>query len=89
MTELRNKTIENVINAVHASKIEVIIRDSVETLKKNNTHHFIIIRFLTKMEMKLREIMVAPALNNKVENIYEALKCINNHEINISKFDPK
>jgi|GEM_PF-4217006 len=89
MTDLRNQTINNIINALDLALIDTIINDCIKTLKNNNTHDFIIVRFLSKMEMSLNEIEVAPNNNCRIENLQEAIRCINKHELNKVKLDTK
>lgn len=87
MTELRNQTVEHIINASSLVQVEEIIDKSIKTLKNNNTHDFIIIRFLSKLEMLLIEITSSPISNNSIENLKEAVRCINKHELNKIKSD--
>jgi len=87
MIELRNKTAENIIHASNRMQVELIIDDSVNTLKNNNTNDFIIIRFLSKLEMSLREVQDIPINTPEAENVKEAIRCINKHELNKIKFD--
>ncbi len=87
MIELRNQTIENIINAADISEVDQIINNSIKTLKNNNTHDYIIIRFLSKLEMSMREMYGFPVYADKSENLKEAIQCINKHELNKIKFD--
>jgi hypothetical protein len=82
MIVLRNKTVENIINESNVMQIDQIIGDSIKTLKNNNTHDFIIIRFLSKLEILLKEMKNYPLKNSKIENLDEAICCINKHELN-------
>lgn len=87
MIELRNKTAENIIHAANRMQVELIIDASVNTLKNNNTNDFIIIRFLSKLEMSLREVKDIPLNTPEAENVKEAIRCINKHDLNKIKFD--
>lgn len=87
MTELRNQTVEDIINASSLVQVEEIIDKSIKTLKNNNTHDFIIIRFLSKLEMLLIEITSSSISNKSIENLKEAVCCINKHELNKIKSD--
>ncbi len=89
MIELRNQTVENIINASDAEQVNQIIEDSIKTLKNNNTHDFIIIRFLSKLEMSIKEMLAVPISDDKIENLKEAIRCINKRELNKIKFDTK
>lgn len=87
MTELRNQTVEHIIDASSLVQVEEIIDKSIKTLKNNNTHDFIIIRFLSKLEMLLIEITSSPISSKSIENLKEAIRCINKHELNKIKSD--
>lgn len=87
MTELRNQTAENIIDAPNVTQVEEIIGKSIEILKNNNTHDFIIVRFLSKLEMLLIEIKSSSISNKSIENLKEAIRCINKHELNKIKSD--
>lgn len=87
MIELRNQTVENIINASDATLVCQIIDESIKTLKNNNTHDFIVVRFLSKLEMTIKEIYSAIDNNDKCENLKKALQYINKHELNKIKFD--
>jgi hypothetical protein len=87
MTELRNQTVEYIINASSLVQVEEIIDKCIKTLKNNSTHDFIIIRFLSKLEMLLIEITSSPISNKSIENLKEAIRCINKHELNKIKSD--
>jgi len=87
MTELRNQTAEHIISASNVVQVEEIIDKSIKILKNNNTHDFIIIRFLSKLEMLLIEIKSSPISNKNIENLKEAIRCINKHELNKIKSD--
>ena len=89
MIELRNQTIESIIAAPDAEQIDQIIDDSIKTLKNNDTHDFIIVRFLSRLEMSLKEMIVEPLDESKIENVKKAIRCINKRELNKIKFDPK
>ncbi|MES2284436.1 MAG: hypothetical protein V4547_02025 [Bacteroidota bacterium] len=87
MTELRNQTLENIINAPNVIQVEEIIDASIKTLKNNSTHDFIIIRFLSKLETLMIEMKSSEVTKNKIKNLNEAIRCINKHELNKIKSD--
>ncbi|MCE9538256.1 MAG: hypothetical protein K8R85_03440 [Bacteroidetes bacterium] len=87
MTELRNQTVENIINASNVIQVEEIIDASIKTLRNNSTNDFIIIRFLSKLETLMIEMKTSAITQNKIENLKEAICCINNHELNKIKSD--
>ncbi len=89
MIELRNQTVENILNASDSTQVALIINESIKTLKNNDTHDFIIVRFLSKLEMSLKELARSPIDNHKIEYIREAIRWINNHELSKIKFDTK
>lgn len=82
MIELRNQTVENIINASNIDQVDRIIDESIKTLKNNETHDFIIVRFLSKLEMSLKEMLVTPLSESKIENLKTAIRCINKRELN-------
>ena len=87
MIELRNQTLENIINASDMMQVEQIIETSINTLKNNKTNDFIIIRFLSKLEMSLKEIQRLQVNTNRTGNLKDAIQYINQHDLNKIKFD--
>lgn len=87
MTELRNQTLEHIINAAHLVQVDEIIDKSIKTLKNNNTNDFIIIRFLSKLETLMIEMKKSEETKDKIKNLNEAIRCINKHELNKIKSD--
>lgn len=87
MIELRNQTVENIINAADIMQVDQKIDDCIKTLKNNNTHDFIIIRFLSKLEVSLKEGQGSAIKNTEIENLKEAIRYINKHDLNKVKLD--